>query len=400
MRILIFNFEYPPLGGGGGVATKQFAEELAKRHEVHVITTLPQPQLLQGTKLKRGLVKFARERGVYVHRVSVVGRSKLPTASLTSMVTFVPAALWKGMQLCRQEKFDVINAQFVIPSGIPAAWVAKWFQIPFVLSFIGGDLFDPSKGVSPHRHPLLRAVVRFVSRQATICTAISEDTKKRAQELHGVNRSITVTRLGLIPSHVLRLPRSALGLPEQALVFVTVGRLIPRKGYAVLLAAWREISGAHLVILGDGPLQRPLAQLIKEYHLSDRVHLLGFVDEEKKQQILRAADAYVSASEHEGFGIVFLEAMEAGLAIVSTDIGGQRDFLTEGENAILVPVHDSKQLAAGIRRLIQDQNLRQRMSANNREKVKEFHLEKVVKTFEEVLVGAAGEAEKVSRIKY
>ena len=102
MNILIVNFEYPPLGGGGGVATRQFSEELAKRHTIHILTT--------GFK---GLASYEVANKVVIHRVPVWGRSSLPTASLLSMISFVLSAFWFGVGICGREKFDVINAQFV-----------------------------------------------------------------------------------------------------------------------------------------------------------------------------------------------------------------------------------------------------------------------------------------------
>lgn len=377
MKILIVNFEYPPLGGGGGVATKQIAEKLSDRHEVTVLTTgftdLPTREM---------------DGKVEVVRVSVLGRNDKPTATLLSMLTFLPSACWTGLKLCREKKFSVINAQFVIPSGIPAAVLSTLFRIPLVVSFIGGDIYDPSKGISPHRHPVLRFLIRWITKRATACTAISEDTRRRAQQLHGIRKEIVITHLGLEPAHPPVKSRQELGVPP-GVVAISIGRLIPRKGYEVLLKAWRDVQDAHLFIIGDGPLKDRLQALIQEYGLQDRVKLLGFVSDEVKQQLLRVSDFYVSAAEHEGFGIVFLEAMDAGLPIVAVNEGGQTDFLFEGKQALLVGVNDVPGLAKAVNTLASDTQLRSSMATHCRETVTHFYLDKTTERFEAVLMSAA-----------
>src|SRR5690606_1950380 len=124
-------------------------------------------------------------------------------------------------------------------------------------------------------------------------------------------KEIVVTHLGLKPLKVSNISRADLKLPENDFLAITIGRLIPRKGYKTLLKAWQKVANAHLVIVGNGPMQAELSSYIKSTSLKERVQLLGFVPETKKLQLLRAADIYVSAAEHEGFGIVFLEAMDA-----------------------------------------------------------------------------------------
>ncbi len=378
MKILIINFEYPPLGGGGGVATRDMAEELAKRHEVHVITTrfthLPAKEICDG---------------VYVHRVKVWGRRTLPTATLLSLITFVPSALLIAWRLTAQISFDIINAQFVIPSGIPAAIVSLVHHIPLVVSFIGGDIYDPTKGTSPHRFWVLRYLIRIIARQAILATAISEDTKQRAVALHNVAVPITVTPLGVTLTPTLPASRAELGLPQQEKVFISIGRLIPRKGFGLLLRIWPHVREAHLVIIGDGPLMSELVRQRDELGLRARVHLVGFVSEIRKIQLLHAASAYISATTHEGFGIVFLEAMVAGLPIIATDNGGQTDFLENNRNALLVPANDEQALISAIHRLGTDVALRKAMVVANREKVVEYSIDKTTRRFEEVLLKAA-----------
>ncbi|PIT98239.1 MAG: hypothetical protein COT71_01705 [Candidatus Andersenbacteria bacterium CG10_big_fil_rev_8_21_14_0_10_54_11] len=378
MRILIINFEYPPLGGGGAVATAHIAELLAQRHTVHVITSgyadLPADNV---------------EAGVAVHRVPVWGRRDKPTASLRSLISFVPTALRRGRQLCRREQFDVLNAQFAVPSGVPAAVLAALYRVPFVLSFIGGDVYDPTKGTSPHRHASLRWLIRRLAGAAAARTAISADTARRARDLLGVREPITVTHLGIFPFTCQPTDRSQLGLPAGAFLFVTIGRLIPRKRCDLLLSVLREISGAHLVIIGTGPLAEQLKQKAAAAGVADRVYFLGYLSEGRKQQVLCAADAYISGAEHEGFGLVFLEAMQAGLPITTAGEGGQADFLTHEVNALLVPPHDAAALAAAARRLMADADLRERMGQENMRRVRNYYWTRTVRVFEQVLQEAA-----------
>ena len=377
MKILIVNFEYPPLGGGGGVATKDIAETLSDHHDVHFITTAPQDG-----------VKEEKQGGVHLHRVAVLGRNKTQTASLLSLVTFVFPAFVRGFFLCNKEKFDVINAQFVIPSGIPASLLSFLFGIPFVLSFVGGDIYDPTKGMSPHRHWYLRLIISLVTMRASACTAISEDTKKRAQELHNVTKKIVVTHLGIQPISVESVDRASLGMVDTVLSAVTIGRLIPRKGYDALLRSWRSLSDIHLYIMGEGPLRDELQKSILEYGLQDCVHLMGYVSEEKKRQVLEQSDIYVSAAEHEGFGIVYLEAMDAGLPLVTIANGGHEDFLVDGVNALFVPAGDVSALSLSIQRLVDDEDMREAMAEKNKEDAKNFYLDRTVAQFEDVLLNA------------
>ena len=137
MRILMINYEFPPLGGGGGVASYQIARALTERqHEVDVLTTrwrdLPAEETVDGL-------------GVY--RVAVPGRGDLSTASLPSMLAFLPCGVAKGFQILRKNHYDVLNTHFAIPSGPTGLVLSRLLKIPLVLTKVGirGEILERSQ---------------------------------------------------------------------------------------------------------------------------------------------------------------------------------------------------------------------------------------------------------------
>jgi glycosyltransferase involved in cell wall biosynthesis len=131
-------------------------------------------------------------------------------------------------------------------------------------------------------------------------------------------------------------------------VFVTVARLERVKNLPLLLAAFADVAGpldARLLIAGSGAEEARLRALIGALGLADRAVLLGYVD--SPRPYLGAADAFVLASDEEGFGQVLSEAMREGLPVISTDAvgGGARYVLDDGRAGMLVPKGDRAALA-------------------------------------------------------
>ena len=375
MKILMFNYEYPPVGGGGGVSHALLVEELARRHRIAVVTSA-----------YRDLPRREIRRGVEILRVPVVGREERAVASLTSLVSFPPGAWLAAWRLLSRERFDLINSHFAVPTGPGSLPPALITATPHVVSLHGGDIYDPSKKISPHRVAPLRWTVSWVLRRSAAVVAQSSDTRANAYRFTSYRGPIEIIPLGIRPPEVTAAPRAELGLPEDVFLAATVGRLVKRKGVDRLLRALahpacREV---HLVIMGDGPERRSLERTAAGLELADRVRFTGAVEERRKWQILHCADAYVSATLHEGFGLAYLEAMSAGLPAVTFDHGGHVDFLRHGENGYLVPTGDERALGEALGRLAGDPAAARRLGEAARSTAEAYTVERCARAYEEL----------------
>jgi phosphatidyl-myo-inositol alpha-mannosyltransferase len=166
-----------------------------------------------------------------------------------------------------------------------------------------------------------------------------------------------------------------------------VGRFESRKGLLYLLKAYRVLRkrgyNCRLLVAGAGPQEREARRYIATRRMTG-VELLGRVSDEDKARYFATADVYVSpATGRESFGIVLLEAMAAGAPIVCSDIHGYKGVVRRGEQALLVPPKDVDALVEALARLLDDPDLRARMSASGRERAVQFSWESITAKVED-----------------
>jgi len=373
MKILFCNYEYPPLGGGGGVINAMLAEHLSSKHEVTVLTS---------TGL--GLSEYEEVNGVRVIRVPVYVRKNQASANLPSMAAYMLNGIRRGKALLASEKFDIINTHFALPSGPVGHALSRFSGLPNVLSVHGGDLYDPSKFSSPHRHWFLRLWVKYLLRQADLLVGQSENTIANVEKYYDALLDVKCVPLGINRPKDVTASRAELGLEDDDFVLVTVGRLVSRKGLDKLLRILSKtsITKLKLVIIGSGPLEQELKALACKLGLEQSVIFTGFIDEEVKQKLLVAADLYVSSSQHEGFGLVFLEAMSASLPVVCYNHGGQSDFLEDGATGALLELNDENGFLKSVQNLYEDVKGRAKIGHYNLQKVESYYIDNCASRYE------------------
>jgi len=379
LKVLIINYEFPPLGGGGGVASYDLALEWEKHGQVDVLTSN-----------FSGLEAYNNVNGINVYRTKIFFRKSRDAATFLSMLSFLLTGFIEGFKLCRKNRYDVINTHFAVPSGPLGYILGRMFGIPNVLSLHGGDIYDPSKKMSPHKSKIFSRVVKFILNRADRIVAQSSNTRDNTIKYYNPVKEVEIIPLAFHPPVIVKSSREKLGLDKDSFYFITIGRLVKRKSIETILQALSGISNKKikLLVVGDGPEMEFLQSMAASLNLTERVTFPGYIADEEKYSFLKNADAFILTSLHEGFGIVFMEAMFTGLPIVCTNHGGQVDFLTDKENALLIDVGDVESCRKSMLKIYKDSSLYNLMSKNNKKKVKNFYAESVaaeyLKIFNEI----------------
>ncbi|MBO7303957.1 MAG: glycosyltransferase family 4 protein [Clostridia bacterium] len=170
---------------------------------------------------------------------------------------------------------------------------------------------------------------------------------------------------------------------------VTAGRLTEQKNHKMLIEAVAEIHKKHpdytLEIYGEGPLRASLEELARANGLDNAVLLPGNVA--NLHERMSDAKIFVLSSDYEGLSNALLEAMMMGLPCISTDCAGSDEAITNGENGLLIPVGDKGNLVEALTKLIDDEELRERIGAQAKLSTEEYKVENIIKKWDDVIKG-------------
>ncbi len=355
--ILLINYEYPPLGGGGGNATQQTARAFARMgHQVYVLTArcgdLPATEM---------------DGGVTIRRINALRRRR-DRCSVFEMLAFIVAALLTAPALARQWKIEAVLAFFALPSA-PVAWYLKRAcHIPYAISLQGGDVpgFDP--GRMRLYHKLTGGVISALWHDANAVVANSQGLATLART-HDPSATIGMIPAGADLTGIAPKTDYRQTGPVNLLF---VGRLVKQKGLDVLITALAKMDLAirwRLILVGDGPEWPPIAGEAARVGLADRLDLRGWVTKEELPAIYRSGDIFVLPSRDEGMANALLEAMAAGLPVVGTRVAGTGEVVIQGETGLLVAPEDADALCAALAALIKDEPRREAFGRAGRQRV-------------------------------
>ena len=324
MKILMLCYEFPPLGGGGAKVVSGLSRELVRLgHKVDVVT--------MGF---RGLPKHEKVNGVNVYRVPCLRKNE-SLCNPIEMASYLMMAIPKVIQLIRHGNYDLNHTHFIFPDGIIALIAKRFTQLAYIITAHGSDV----PGYNPHRfmweHKLLFPLWKRITQRASQIACPSENLKSLILK-HNPELPIRVVPNGI------DLDKFNPGRPKQKRVLV-VTRMFERKGVQYILKAVEGLDLTHEIhIVGDGPYLETLRKLADDLKVD--VKFWGQLDNTSGPliELYETSDIFILASEAENFPIVLLEAMAAGLAIITTQGTGCAEVV--GDAGVLVKPKDSESL--------------------------------------------------------
>jgi glycosyltransferase involved in cell wall biosynthesis len=301
-------------------------------------------------------------------------------------------------RLLEHQRPSLIHAHFGI-EGVCALPLAMQLEIPLVTTFHGFDATLRTHALlgSPawFRYPLLR---RKLAREGHLFLCASSFIRERMLAM-GFPESRTHTHYIGVDCRAIRQREDF----EERLVILHVARLVEVKGTRYLLRAFatlaRRYDGVQLLIIGDGPLRRPLQALAASVGLRDRVEFLGAVRHAEVLSWMRKAAMLVLPSVRtatgrvEGLGMVLLEAAATGLPVIGSRVGGIPECILEGTTGFLVPERDAAALAERMGELLEDTVTRRQMGKEGRALVeRRFDIQRQTEALESLYNTLLGEA--------
>ena len=300
-----------------------------------------------------------------------------------------PRALADVLRLIRRERSMIVHAagQKGILVGRTAARIAGCKVLIHL-----HDLYRP--------HPAVRALLRATASWTDLALAVSHAVASHAVTEYGLSEDrVQVLYNGIDPAAFVaadpdagRRWRSLHGIGEAEPVIGIIGRIVPLKGHARLIAQMPRIlarfSNARLVIVGDGPLRQDLERQTRELGLEAAVRFVGQQDD--MASVLAACDVVAVPSDHEGVSFVALEAMAAGKPVVASNVGGLREALAGGECGILVDPGDEAALGDAILAVLSDPARARSLVAAGARQVGRFSVERHALELQNVYLRLAG----------
>lgn len=376
MKILFFNYEYPPLGAGAANASFCILHEYAKLPELEV------DLITSSISADYALEKIGEN--IRIHRLPIgKNEGNLHFQSRKDLIIYSWKAYFFARKLVRTGKknnrlYNLSHSFFTVPCGF-LSWLLKIeFKLPYIVSLRGSDV----PGYSDRfvfMYKFITPLIKFIWSRASFVVANSRGLKelalktKTGKEIEIIYNGVDIGQFK--PNLKLRHP-----MPK---FIITTGasRVTHRKGLNYLIEAVAKLAPKYpdiqVKIMGDGNAREDLEKLVEKLKVEKNVEFLGRIPREETAPYYQEAGLFVLPSLNEGMSNAMLEALASCLPLISTNTGGASELIREGINGYIIKFKNSDDIAQKMEKIISNKNLQESMGMASRELAETMSWEKV-----------------------
>lgn len=379
-KSLLVTSVFPPTSGG----MEDYLYNIAKRLPQDKISVLAPTYTIEGKKLD--YKDFDSKQNFKIYRK----RFFFPRFIKPGWLPMIRNCL----RIAKEEKIELIQCGQCYPTGLAGLYAKKRQNIPYIVYVHGLDLVGFLGKVPRERR------IKAILENADKIVANSNYTKDLILKLGDYSKKIEIINPALDLKKYLEIDkteaRAKLGFQDEKII-LTVGRLVKRKGFDMIIKSLpkicKEILDVLYVIVGSGSYEDELKNLVKKFKLEDKVRFEGRVEDKVLPYYYAACDVFCMPSRFvkeegsvEGFGIVYLEAGLYEKAVVGGRTGGVEDAVVDGQTGILVDPENVNEIAQALIKLLTDQELSNKLGVQGRERVlKDFDWDKQIEKVKNLL---------------
>jgi len=370
-RILVLNYEFPPLGGGASPVSYEIAERLSKTgdFDIDVVT--------MGYK---DLSKYEEVNSNFrIHRVKCL-RSKKELCHPWEQATYLISGWFKCKELLKNNKYDICHCHFIIPTGVLAMKLKKKFGLEYVITAHGSDVPGHNTDRFKFLHKFTGPILRKFCKMAKAITVPSHFLKDLI--LKNINYDID--------KKIIVLPNGSRDFLMEDIkkenIILSIGRMHEGKGFQYLIEGFKKIDREDwkLYLVGDGPYKKTLEKMAGG---NKNIIFTGWIDNKgaKFIELINKAKVFSLLSAFESQGIVYLEAMSAGCSILASNINACKETVSD-EVGYLVQRDNINEIELKLRRLIDDNVRLDFFMKNSRKRYeKKYNWAKIIEEYKKII---------------
>jgi len=359
-KILVLNYEFPPLGGGAGLVTENISKSMSHKYDITVLTTW-----------FKGLPKIIKVDGYHIKRIFAF-RTQKGRCYVWQMLAFIIMAFIPALIFCVKNKPALIHAHAAVPTAVLAYLIYKILGIPYIITLHGGDVPSYLPEETSRLFLFIKPLTKPIWKNASQIIAVSDFLQKMA--IHDYPLIKVKSIYNGIDSKFF-FPKTS-QYDKNCITLLFAGRFTKQKNLLLLIDALSKLElDWKLHLIGEGPTQSSIINKLKYYHLEERVILHGWQNREYVRDMMQKADIFVLPSIVESFGMVVLESIACGTPVLVADIPVLREIVEKTQYGIVVK-NWNEDLATAIKNT---KNL-----ALNRELLNEFAWENIAEAYAEI----------------